>query len=173
MICSPAHAGMVALTLLLAGCAKPSGGNRQGLIVGHQPDGSVLLSDFDKNLNCDRLGSAIRQRIANMAVLAKAENKARHGMPPTLLTAISWSTGSRFADSSYLKRYRWLRAETDAYHALMIKQKCPPLNLAALYTAVAIKKAGDNRAEGNNAVTMANERPRWGTAQIRPASGAR
>lgn len=143
--------GAVVLTMIFTGCtslstASLSTGGLQTLADGHQRDGTVVLSSWQHNLSCPRLKDAIWRRIAQMASLARAERNARNGLPPTVLSAISWSTGSHFAESSNIKRHRWLRAEMDAYHAAMLAKNCPPFALDALYRTAAMPQSGGTEA---------------------------
>lgn len=105
---------------------------------GRQPDGTFALSTWDKGLSCARLEDAVRRRVAKMGAKAQQEKKAREGLPPTLLSAISWSSGAKFAESRAMREHRWLRAEADAYHQAMLLKACPPLAIDKLYAAVAL-----------------------------------
>jgi len=119
--------GVLSLCLRIgfAGLAIPLLSSCSSVSLGLQNDGTYLLENNEKSLDCDRLYKAIWGRVQNMKTMPARAKVEQEQLPPTAFLAIGRIFGGQNKGLATIDEYDRESAHVGALHRTMVEKRCP------------------------------------------------
>jgi hypothetical protein len=115
------NSSLCALALLAGGCA--------GAPAGLQKDGSYVLEQDERIMDCQRLHNGIWGRLQLMKALPERARAERQKSPPTAALALGRLFGGQDKGLATLAEYDREHAHVRALHRTAIDKGCPPIDV--------------------------------------------
>lgn len=127
--------GALALAVCLAGCSTLN--DMAGIArPGHQPDGSYVLLEAERELDCRQLADRIELDLSDMANARAALSDERSAPAPTLVRAYRRAFGGPDAGLKNAERYDRKQRHARAFNAELARKGCHTLDLDTRFAAI-------------------------------------